>query len=228
MSTPNDLIVAAYGLSNQNQPDQIASRATELRDVVTRAGRGLWAFAARINPEFFGNWGDTARTAGDPPYWVRPKAELVWRMEIQTPVPKTEVVVVPRSDLKADLARPCVWTLGQRYYSAGNPLDPGNIPITFFWSDFFPKPATIDTVIDSRWPEQFDELLIREVGLYLAIKDGRPDEVEGLTAERDRWAQLFAAFLEHETTNRVYRYGSVRTFHVPALIAAHLATAQAA
>jgi hypothetical protein len=51
-----------------------------------------------------------------------------------------------------------------------------------------------------------------------------------LSTERDRWAQLFAAFLEHETANRVYRYGSIRTFNIPTFIAAHLAptTAEAA
>ena len=224
MTTPYDILVAAYGLSNQNQPDTIATAATELLDVVTRASRGLWAFAARINPEFFG---ESADVAYNPPGWARPAtAELVWRIE--NPAGK-EVVVVPRSDLKADLARPAVWTLGQIYRSAGNALDPVNGNLTFFYSLVFPKPASIDTALSALWPTQFDELLVRETAMYLALKDGRPEELQPLGTERDRWAQLFAAFLEHETANRVYRYGAARTFNVPTLIAAHLApTAQAA
>ncbi len=224
MTTPRDILIAAYGLSNQNQPETIASESTELLDVVVRAGRGLWAFAARINPEFFGATVDVPFAA---PGWARPgTAELVWRIE--NPVGK-EVVVVPRSDLKADLARPAVWTLGQIYRSAGNPLDPINGNLTFFYSQVFPKPDTLDTAISALWPTQYDQLLILEAGLYLALKDGRGDEMGSLSGQRDSWAQLFAAFLEHETTNRVYRYGSVRTFNVPALIAAHLAPpAQAA
>lgn len=221
MSTPNDVIIAAYGLSSQNRPGDIAAKATELLDVVTRAGRGLWAFAARINPEFFGT---SIRLASSGPGWRRPvDAELVWRIELDS---TEEVIVVPRGDLQADLARPSVWYMGQTYRPNGFATSPifGNF-LTFFYSQVFPKPGNIDANFSDLWPTQFDELLVREVGLYLALKDQRADEIPGLQVERDRWAQLFAAFLEHETTTRVYRYGSVRTFNVPALIAAHLAPA---
>jgi hypothetical protein len=223
VSTPRDLVIAAYGLSAQNKPDQIATAATELLDVYTRAMQGLWAFAARVNPEFFGTSADVGFSA---PGWARPAAaELVWRIE--NPAGK-EVIVVPRSDLKADLARPAVWTLGQVYRSAGNPLDPVGGNLTFFYSQVYVKPLSIDTAITALWPVQFNDLLVREIGLYLALKDGRDTELGTIGAERDRWAQLFAAFLEHETTNRVYRYGSMRVFNVPTLIAAHLAPSREA
>lgn len=218
MTTPRDILIAAYGLSGQSRPAEMATEATELLDVVTRAARGLWAFAARVNPEFFGTSSSVAFAA---PGWRRPAtAELVWLIE--NPLGK-EVVVVPRRDLKADLARPAVWYLGQVYRSAGNPLDPTAGNLTFYYSQVFPKPANIDVAISDLWPTQFDELLIREAGLYLALKDERYEEMQSLITTRDRWAQLFAAFLEHETTNRVFRYGAVRTFNVPTLIAAHLA-----
>lgn len=220
MSTPNDLIIAAYGLSAQNRPGDIANKVSELLDVVTRAARGCWAFGARINPDFFGTSVAVPYAA---PGWARPaNAELVWRLE---DVAEREVIVVPRGDRTADLARPAVWYLGQVYRSAGNPLDPvAGQALTIFYSQVFPKPGTIDANLSPLWPVQFDELLVREIGLYLAVKDKRADEVPALQVERDRWAQLFAAFLEHETTPRVYRYGAVRTFNVPALIAAHLAS----
>ncbi|MGH3428479.1 MAG: hypothetical protein ACRDQZ_13080 [Mycobacteriales bacterium] len=218
MSTPRDLVVAAYGLSAQNKPDQIATAASELLDVYTRAMRGLWAFTARVNPEFFG---ESAAVGYVAPGWARPtKAELVWRIENPT---GKEVVVVPRGDLAADLARPSVWTMGQIYRSAGNALDPVNGNLTFFYSLVYQKPVSLDDPITALWPAQFDDLLVREIGLYLALKDGRSDELGPVGEERDRWAQLYSTFLEHETATRVFRYGSIRVFNVPALIAAHLA-----
>lgn len=221
MSSPRDIVLAALGFSGLNKPLQIAPDA-EMLDVVTRAARGCWAYAARLNPEFFGAQAAVVYAGAG---WARPAdAELVWYIE--NPAGQ-EVIVVPRNDLQADASRPAVWSLTQVY----RPIPayaPGPVAanaLTVFYSQIFPKPATIDTPITALWPTQFDDLLVHETAMYFALKDRRADERGVIEAGRDHWAQLFAAFLEHETTPRVYRYGAPRTFNVPALIAAHLAPA---
>lgn len=219
MSTPRDIITAAHGFSTKNRPGQIATIETELLGVVTRAFRGLWAFAARINPEFFGKQAAVVPAAN---VWTRPAdAELIWLIE--NPLGQ-EVAVVRRTDILAESGLPSVTFFGQRYRVTGAAPGPvGTDTLTFFYSMIAPAPATVDTAFDALWPTHFDDLLVRETALYLALKDGRDEELAGLRADRDQWAQLFAAFLEHETANVRVRYGTIRTFNVQTLISAHLA-----
>lgn len=216
---PRDIITAAHGLSTKNRPGQIATDATELLRVFVRAFRGLWAFAARINPEFFGKDAAVVPAAN---LWTRPAdAELIWLIENAA---GKEVAVVPRTDKLAESGLPSITRYGQRFRPLGLAPGPlGTDTLTFFYSMIAPAPATIDTVADALWPTHFDPLLVFEVGLYLAVKDGRAEEIAGLATERDKWAELFAAFLEHETANVRVRYGTIRTFNVSTLISAHLA-----
>lgn len=214
-TTPRAIIEGAHGKSLKNKAGQIATDATELLNVVIRATRGLWAFAARINPTFFST---STSVAFASPGWARPvNAESVFRIENVTPV---EVVVVDIDDRKAETGKPAVYRLGQIYRGAGNALDPISGNLTFFFSKRPTDPANLDALLDPLWEgaEQFNELAILEVAIYLALKDGRAEEIPGLTADRDNWAQLFAAFLEHETVNVVRRYGHVRRFNTDSLV----------
>jgi hypothetical protein len=210
--TAEDIIIGAYGFSTKNRPDQIATKAAELLDLVGRALRGLFSVGALVNPEFYSKQANVAFAAGG---WPRPAdAELIWRIE--TPL-AAEVVVVPRSDRAAEPGKPALYVLGQKFYGAGNALDPVAGNLAFFYSVIPAKPATLATVIDPLFPAHFDSLLMHEVAIYLALKDGRSEEVGGLVADRDKWLQLYVSFLEHETVNRVFRYGSTRTYNLPEL-----------
>lgn len=53
VTTPQDILYAAYAKSTKNSPGTIATESTELLQVVIRALRGLYALAARVNPTFF-------------------------------------------------------------------------------------------------------------------------------------------------------------------------------
>lgn len=221
MSTPNEIVLAAYAFSSKNRPEQFAAKADELFDVVMRAMRGLYLFAANINPEYFGDSAAVNVTAGAPNYWTRPPlAVSIWRIE---DAGKNEVIVVPRSQLTADVGRPALWRNGQKYMSAGNPLDPTNGTLTFFYSKRATKPADINTAFDASWPTDFDPLLIEETAMYLALQDGRTDEAATVQPSRDKWATQFANFLEIEQVNVVYQYGNSRNYNVPALIKTILA-----
>lgn len=221
MSTPTDIITAAYGRSAKNRPDEIATKATELLAVVGRAIKGIYSFAAEINPEFFGKSAVVGFTSGGWP--IPADTELVFRLELDD---GTEVVKVPRTQRDAETGRPAVYQLGRKLFTAGNASDPTSGNLTFIYSQHGIQPATVDTAFDASWITDFDGFLVEEVALYLIIKDGRSEEFAAVVDARDRWARRFAARLEHEFTNTVFLYGSARNINVPDLIKTYLAGGQ--
>jgi hypothetical protein len=79
-TTVQNVLNGAYGRSKKNQPNQIASEGTELIEVVDRAMRGIYAFAARINPTYFG--ATSLAVAFGTTGWARPDgAESVWAIK---------------------------------------------------------------------------------------------------------------------------------------------------
>ena len=228
-TTPRDILLAAYGKSTQNLPGDIATEAAELLQVVIRAMRGIYAAAARVNPYFFAEIRPDVAYDASRGGWPRPEAaESVFRIEGQgSPggrVPAgTEVVVVPLEDRTAEVGLPAVYRLGQVYRPAGNPADPNeNDALTFMYAKRPDDPAGLDSPLDPLWTEQFNELLVLEVAIYLALKDERMEEVQALKQERAPWITSLVAFLQHETANERRRYGAVRyinTSHLYPLLA---------
>lgn len=213
-TTPQMILDGAYAKSLKNKPGSIATESVELLQLVIRATRGLYAFAARINPTYFA---ESAVVAFAGAGWARPQqAEAVFRIENAVPA---EVVVVPFDDRGAEKGLPAVYAFGQVYRpaSAGAP-DPQAGNLTFFYSKRPTDPATLAATLDALWAEQFNELLILEVAIYLSIKDGRADELVSYRSDRDRWAALFGAFLEHETLNLRRRYGQIARFNTQSVV----------
>ena len=209
-TTPREIIEAAYAKSLKNQPGAIASDA-ELLGQVIRVTRKYYAGAARINPWFFG---ESASVAWDGTTWPRPDtAEAVFRLE-QSGV---EVVVVPSDDRAAEATSPSVSRLGQAYYPAGNATDPAASPVDFFYSRRPTDPASLDATIDSSWPEQFNELLILDIAVYLAVKDGQQEDLMNYGPQLQEWQMLYRMFLEHETSNERRRTGQRQRFNTAEL-----------
>ena len=215
-ATAQEIITAAYNKSAKNRPGTIATETTELLAIVGRALQGLFAFAARVNPIYFADFFDVAFAGAG---WVRPtKAEAIFRIEKTPYAYADEVVVVPFDDRKAEPSLPALYELGGTFRSAGNTLDPVSGTLRFWFSRIPDRPATLAATIDAALPVQFEELLINEVAIYLALKDGRQDEVAQLRVMRDAWADLFAGHLEHATVNLRGRFGQVRRFTTHSLV----------
>jgi len=356
VTTPQDILNGAYAKSMKNDAGTIATESTELLEVVIRAMRGLYAFAARVNPTFFA---ETASVAFSSPGWARPaSAESVFKIEMPSglsqhgllaidatpesfktsqvayykiagvlyskvattgisftaahtvntgaaagtywgailvqidaggtistkvvaadqaystealaisnlPAPDAsnvalghitvnsnsgaawtgntddltdgsdcveanfynasawsnfQVVTVPFDDPTAESGLPAVFSFGQIYRPAGNSNDPTSGNLTFYYAKRPDDPASLSSTLDALWTEQFNELLILEVAIYLALKDsgsGRETELGGLMKDRDKWAQLFIAFLEHETSNERRRFGHTRRFNTNTMV----------
>lgn len=214
--TPRDLIEAAYAKSTKNAPGTIATESTELLNLVNRMVRKFYIIAARVNPVYFASTTQVAAPGAATP-WDRPEgAESIFRIESGG----SEVVVVPFDDRTAEEGIAAVYRIGKQFYEAGNANDPdpSSDALDFWFSKRPTDAANLDATLDSSWEEQFNEMLVLELAIYLANKDGRADEIGMLVKDRDEWLRMFILFLEHETANERRRFGHIRRFNTQSLV----------
>lgn len=213
-TTVQQILDGAYTRSSKNRPGILMTDATEGLQLVIRSLRGLYAYAARVNPTYFGAQTVVAFVS---PGWRRPElAESIYRIETPAFV---EVAVVPFDDRQAEPSMPAVYAFAQIYRPASvNAPDPQSGNLVFWHARRPTDPANLAATLDADWAEAYNELLMLEVAIYLALKDGRLDELAALRAERDSWATLFTAFLEHETANLRARWNLVRRFTTNTLV----------
>jgi hypothetical protein len=228
MSTGRQILDAAYATSKLNQPGTTASETGELLPLLNRSLRGLFAEAARVNRKVFAK-SSTQPVSGSG--WARPReAEMILRIEAGSGMslvgsgggiaPGTLLTEVPFDQRNAEPGKPSLYSLGQVYQSVGrtgiDPATTGNL--VFFYSS---RPVTLDTleqVLDALWPDQFDSLLVLEVAIYLARKDGgerRAQELAAFTAEFERERARFTSWLEHESIAEVKAYGHYNRINPP-------------
>ena len=158
--------------------------------------------------------------------WARPQAaESILKIEglgtATTPTTAGEIVVVPWDDREAESGKAALYEFGQVFHGAGNASDPTGGQVRFLFSKRPDDPATLTSTIDAQWNEDYNELLILEVAMYLALKDissGRESELAALRENRDAWARLFIAHLEHATANTRARMGHIRRITTQTLV----------
>lgn len=200
-TTAQAIIVAALATSPKNRPEYLATNATELLDVLTRAQRGWYAVAALVNPQFYGDEVDVPYVASG---WARPEdAQSVFRIE---DADGDEVFIVPFEDRGIQPYDPVVYPLGQVYRSRGNAPDPADPdPLTMFYSRRPDAFAAVGDLLDSQWAEAYNTGLIADIAMYLARKDGRTPDVESQRAIRDSVLAAYVAFLRTESVGMVRR-----------------------
>lgn len=218
-TTVTDIIVAALAKSTKNRVNAIATSATELTAAAYRAICGAFSLAAGIDPSFFGKSASVAAAGGAWPY--PEDAESIFRIET---VAGAEVALVPQDDKGAERVRPAVFRVGRSFYSAGNAGDPAGVNLTFWYSKRPALLTLVTDVLDSMWLEAYNELLVLDLAIYLAVKDGRDDEAQLLGAERAKWIELFSAHIMHATVNEVRRFGNVGRFNAPTRVPLGAAT----
>jgi hypothetical protein len=216
-TTVLNILDGAYAKSNKNQPATIATEATELTQLVLRILRGVYNFAAEVNPIHFS---ETAAVVGVGGQWERPEsAEAIFRIETAA---FAEVVVVPFDDRLCEEPLPSLYEFGGFFTAdAAQTAAPGDTDTLTFWYSKRPDdPTPLDEtgVLDPDWQEDYNELLILEVAIYLALKDGREGEVELLKVDRNVWAVRFASYLQHATSNLRRRYGHKKRVNVDTLL----------
>lgn len=217
VTTVQDILDGAYGASTQNQPSTIATEATELLAVVKRKIAGIYAFASRVNPIHFS---DTLDVVGVASQWERPEAaNAIFRIENASDV---EVVVVPFDDRLAAEPEIAVYEFAGLFTaSPGQTSPPGATDTLTFWYSKRPddpNPDNLTGVLDPDWDDAYSDLLVFELAIYLALKDGRAEELAALKAERNQWAQVFASYLQHSTANLQRRFGHRKHVDIETLL----------
>jgi len=193
----------AYAKSLKNQPTKIANEAVELLEQVNRTMAVLYSFAAGINPTFFGKKATmTVATLT----WPEPTdSEAIYYMEQGA----NEVVVVPVDEQDLEPGKLQVTSYGRTFYAASTAPPTAN-DIDAYYAKKADVEVSLSDNLDTTWDEGHNELVILEIALFLAIKDGRAEEVGGLIAQRDREFRRFVRRLENQLANVLSKYGPTR------------------
>lgn len=213
MSTGQEIFNGAVAKSTQNEPNAFGS-AEIIRRINDRLD-GLFLVGTRVNPGFFGITDGVAESAGT---WARnPLAITIERIEQNSD--GAEVVVVPFNDRQAEPSKLSVYEWGQVFTAITTNAGTPSGTLDFFTATGPTPIAALATALDSRFPETFDELLVLELAIDFAIKDGRIDE-EGvaLIPDRNAWLQRWIDFLLTATANVRRRYGNVKPVNIEQLI----------
>lgn len=207
MITAREIIHAAYARSMKTRPGVTATDEGELLPFVGRSLRAIYSVAARVDPTYFAA---TAVVAGVEGGWLRPAAaESIFDVEHGG----ARIALVSYDQRWAEALLPAVYFRGGKFWPAGNPSDPdpGEDSLTLSYSKIPGEPAGLDEEIDSTWVEQFNELLILEVAVYLARKEpSAAAEVPNLVSARDHQLRLYVQHLQHHTTMLRLANGHIR------------------
>lgn len=193
------IIVAALATSAKNRPEYLATNSSELLDLLTREQRAAFSVAARVAPTYFA---DAAPVSYAAPGWARPEvAQSVFRL---TNADDDRVEVIPYDDLDLLPESPCVYRLGGVYRTRGNAPDPTSADTLTFWYARRPVAfAALTDLLDAQWPEAYNSLLIADMAMYFARKDGR--DPSPFQPDRDAALAGFVNFIKNETVNEVRR-----------------------
>ena len=194
-TTPEDIFVEAYALHEKFTADKIATEDTELFNLVVRSLRGIYSVAARINPFFFGTTKTEAAPGASSPWPMPEGAQAI--AEIQDGS-GNEIVPVHFKDRDMEPAKASVYFFGQAFYSpeGTNDPDPATDSITYWYSKRPADPASKTAALDSMWLEDYNQLLIHEVAIYLAAKSELEAVARAMMGERDHWLRMFVSDLE--------------------------------
>lgn len=208
-----DVLIAGIARSGKARNQQIATNETEMVQMMKRSQRTAFALAARINPFYFATQNAVSKITGN---WAWPvDMELLFRLETDA---GAECVIVPVDQKSAEPSLPAVYPLGKKLYPAGQATDP-TAALTFMYSRRPVDPTVLTSLIDADFPESHLDLLIGDVAVYLAIKDGRGDDAQAFTSERNSHLALFLAHLEHATASLERRkYANIRRFNLQTLL----------
>ena len=211
-----EIINAAYARQKQASQGEDADEDNELRPLLEDIVGTFFGIGARINPAWFSETEVVAWDAGISG-WTRPSAaEMVHWIEDEN---GAEVIRVPRDDQGAEPGRPTVYRMGGAYYPTGLALGPAATEdLTFIFAKRPDAIAELTTDIDPLWPEGHESLLALELGIYVALKDRRPQDAEQLVQQRDRQLMRLLAFLEHEDVGERSRTGNSVRFKQKSIV----------
>lgn len=170
MATVEDILVAAYLRSSQNDPGKLA-QDSELIGHLNRVYQRTWMLLARARPDQFAV-AESLTFAGVPPSATLPSG-LIDILAVVDAADQSPVYVIPRDEtLRRWHIAPRATRSGFTLYSVGRTGDPiaGDIVTLIYLGAPDALTALVD-VIDARWPSRHEQLLVDYVATYLGVKD---------------------------------------------------------
>jgi len=197
-TTAQDIVTAAFGRDAKLRGEWFTTLATELLGVVNRLLQGAFLEGADINPGFFGQRTLVTPSASS---WSRqPDAVMVYRVRTETGgYPVAVVAEEDANDL--GLNRRAIYEWGQAFYPCPGGTLTGSERLYFYQVNQPRILTSLSSVIDERWPDRYNDLLIIPTAQYLVAKDGRPEAGALWQPELDSWKTLFRADLSQATVN---------------------------
>lgn len=212
MSTVNDLLQQARAQSSFNDPG-IVTNGEAVRRVQTSL-RSLYQLAVTtaiqegLEPSYFGT--STAVQAVAGVFTVPSDCILDYRWEQSD---GTEVRMIESGELSAELP-PRLFRLGRTRVSPGRTGDPAVAEtLTVYYARTHPDldpSAALDAsanTLDASWPTHHDALLIADLALFIAKKDGRDTEVAMLKGEIEGLTAIFQQDVVAQSYRTVNRDG---------------------
>ncbi|MBA3645291.1 MAG: hypothetical protein H0W63_03865 [Gemmatimonadaceae bacterium] len=213
--TPRQIITRAVAKSVKST---VLNQTTEGLDRVKQIVRTMFVIAARVNPEFFVGSATVAHDAGIGGWAVPDSAEAVFFVGT-TRTGECAILTFADRTMEAGV-KASVYRFGQKFNTPGGTLDPNAADSAVMYYSRRPTdPVGLDNAIDGDFPVNHNQLLIDEMAVYLAIKDGRPDDIELFKQDRDNSLKLFVAHMEHATLGVRMRYRGQRDLHTNSIIA---------
>lgn len=226
--TAGDLVTAAVGLAAPTRAASLAPDAPELLRTLARTMQRYYVRVAKTAPWTFGARVDQVMVSGTatlPAGWPRPAAALrVLRLEAASSllaggVPigaGARVELVPYDDRAMSAGDPAVYEFGGRFVGAGNAGDPTSGALTIWYAADAVVPQALTDVLDPTWPRRHNDVLIYELGIYLAQKDGRDADVAQFQSELREAQGVFDEAVALASLHRASRFVPAEEF-VPAV-----------
>lgn len=214
MKTYAEIISLAYSKNIRITPNRGIADATEGLSLAHEALRALYLFIGSLAPAVIGVREAVAYdvTSGG---WPRPASSniIYWR-ETAT---GTEVELVPLRNRVRQTVNPTVYSWGNVYFAAGNAADlTVDQELVLFYSPSPAVPGSVEDELDSRWLEQFDDLLALELAVRMNLKMGMED-IAPIKAERDGHARLLLTYLRTAELGMSAEFDADRQFTDTAL-----------
>lgn len=225
MSTSaQSLVTAAFA---RDAMIDVASVSTQYAEVISALGRILRRWmqrGVRRNPEYFGVVKNVPLSAsGSISGWARPSdAAAIYRIEAAGDTKDevnaviangSEITVVPFDDRAFIAGDPAVYEIGGRFVRAGNAGDPASGSLNFIYAATPSVPAAITDIIDVRFPDDHADLLISDLNVWFAKRDGRV-ATSFEDAVKDA-AENYYGFLDNATLNVTRRTAIFREIDSP-------------
>lgn len=202
MPTADYYIAQALARSAAARPDLLATAAGELLEQLNDVVEQLFVDAAEANVPYFQAEATTTLVAGPPAHWPWPSnalrifgaSVLVGTLGVDQAYwpPGEEVAIVPWHDAKHNDLQPCVAERGRLLVPTGVSGHPtgGDLYVSYARRPI--AMATLTSTVDPDWPVAHNPAIIDQLAHWLAVKDGRADDVVML---RDEASNTYGRFL---------------------------------